>query len=157
MKTALIIGLMLCYQEGIAQDSGIIRSTEQNLRWLDSLSRQPVKKQIDMLAERLIADTGIIVPKSRPLLSGKDLRRYMTEDSIRNIGKVTGIPSPLIIIENRPLNSSHLSPSATEIQQWYQVLIQRNFKSVSTKRPNAQIAALYGTRGSIGVIFIDCK
>ncbi len=157
MKIALIIGIFLCYQESMAQGAGIIRNAEQNLRWFDSLAMQPLDKQANMIAERLVVDTCMIFPKSRPILSVTDLKRYQIEDSIKNIGKVKGWHAPLVIVDNLTLNPSFSMPSAAQINEWYGRLKQDRFKKISVLLPGPQTTALYGTRGAIGVIFMESK
>lgn len=159
MKRSCLLGfLVMIVFAAPAQPKQLVTTAEQHARWMELLCRQPVTGRRTMIADRMLTDTQIVV--HRPychvgLLSEKQKKevREQGQEALRN--KYTGIRMPLVVIDGYPIQQDYYqSLSATEASAFAALIRITPFRQICPVNGPAA-TALYGIRGSNGVLLLD--
>lgn len=81
-------------------------------------------------------------------------KKLQEQDSIKNIGKVSGYLSPLILINNCPVNGNINSLEAPTLTLLTEKIRHTNFIYIDVLFPDAKTMAISGSRGYAGVVLM---
>lgn len=148
-KTFITILLTCCsFAYSFGQAPSLILTKAQNDKWLDSVSTSPFSTQLQMVRERLLADTNVVVEKSYP-------DGIKPTDSLGN--RVYGAVKPLVMVENVPLTMDN--PTDTKkIKELVQLLDTTYIDTITLKKgADPKALAVYGSGAWSGVILLKLK
>ena len=138
-----------------SQKNALILTSEQNDSWFATLESSSLEIQLKMIKERMLNDTSIFIVKSYP--DRITIDRFPKLDSLSKI-RVYGSCKPLYMIsyKQKRQKSFHFeNPVKTDQIKSIVDLININNISRITVLRDFKAKAIFGTRGSCGVIMMD--
>lgn len=142
-----------------AQQPFIAENLAAHSHWLGSLSRQPIKRQQQMIADRLMGDTAIAF--QRPVhalgVTSEQRKQLQVNEKERLKNKTTGIPTPLILINGNSVNRDYYSaPDPAKHLALSRLIITSSFKKI-TSLTSIVPAAIYGAGAANGILIMDLR
>ena len=142
MRLLLFALVLLTAGPSYAQITEPIVTEEKNSHWLQQLEDRELEEKLEMIAQRWVADTAVIIEPAMPHQKA-------------SAKKISFNSRPIYIFtkdeEGRVIFSTN--PSAEEIAEVSKMLIPENISEVKVE--TGKVTALYGTRGSGGIVFIE--
>lgn len=130
------------------QSGELVLTQAQNEKWFDSLALLPLAWQLQMIKQRLLADTNVFVKRSYP-------DGIRVKDSLGN--RVYGAGKPLLITKKVYLQSDNIT-DRNKIINLTQLLNMKYIETITLmKGTDPKTTALYGSNAMNGVIFIKTK
>lgn len=156
-KYLLLIPLLAGWFTAGAQQRFIAKDRAAHAYWMDSLARQPLQQQQQMIANRLTGDTAIAF--QRPVcvvgFTGEQRKKLQANETERLKNKITGIPAPLIIINGNLVNGDYYStpdPVKYLALSWF--ISTASFKKIEVLTDAASVA-IYGSRAANGLLVME--
>ncbi|MDN4164453.1 hypothetical protein QWY31_03015 [Cytophagales bacterium LB-30] len=120
---------------------------EENKTWTAKLrTEKELNKQLDLLRNRILADTNVYV-----MIFGD--RVFLKTD--RDKQKSDGLCRPLLIVDGQPIYINNGTPTK-KIKELVNILTIDNIKGLSVA-DDKQATALYGSTGLCGLIALTPK
>ncbi|MBZ4187955.1 hypothetical protein [Niabella beijingensis] len=159
-KSCLLLFLTGVILTSAAQSPHLITTVQQHARWMEQLSQQTTAGQKKMIADRLLADTLIVVfrPNSHVGPVSEAQRAQLVKERQQQLrNKSTGIRMPLLLINGHPLQQEYYEPLPAAGAAAIAALIRETgFKRI-TQLNGAKATAVYGIRGANGVLLMELK
>jgi hypothetical protein len=155
MKQLLLLVLFFQTAFIFSQKNALILSSEQNDSWFETLESSSLEIQLKMIKERMLNDTSVFIVKTYP--DRITIDRFPKLDSLSKI-RVKGSCKPLYMIsyKQKKQKSFHFeNPLNTDQIKLIVDLIDINNISRITILRDIKAKAIFGTRGSCGVIMMD--
>lgn len=148
-KTFLTLLIACCSSlYSFGQPAELILTEQQNEQWFDRLSKAPLSTQLQLISERLLADTNVFVKKSYP-------DGIRVQDSLGS--RAYGVGSPMLLVENVYLGIDNHT-DRKKIIKLAQMLHTDAIEAITLmKGTDPQTTALYGSKGWSGVIVMKLK
>jgi hypothetical protein len=150
MTKTLITFLVICcsFSSLFGQSTNLILTEAQNNKWFDSLAAVPLSGQLQMIGQRLLADTNVFIRKSYN-------DRIKVVEQVGN--RVEGFGKPTIVVENRAMWIDNKT-DAKKIVGLTQLLTTDYIDDITLlKGTDPKTTALYGSSGMNGVILMKLK
>jgi hypothetical protein len=139
----LIFLFCLLFSSASGQTQNIILTREQNNKWLDSLKKLPLEKQLFTLSDRLLSDTNVFVRQYYA-------DRIRVDDALGN--RVYGDGKPTLIIGGYAMIIDNKTQTH-KIVDLTKLLTGTYINELNILSPNdPATTALYGSPGQFGII-----
>ena len=152
IKTFTVFLIMCCFfLASFGQSKDLILTEAQNNRWFDSLAILPLGNQLQMIKQRLLADTNVFVWEGHPDNGWVKWKA----DSLGN--RVYGLGKPTIIVGTTALLIDNKTVSK-KIVASTQLLTMDYIDSITLlKGTDPATTAIYGSLGRSGIIHMKLK
>jgi hypothetical protein len=135
--------LFINFQTAVSQTKDLILTREQNNKWLDSLKKLSLDKQLLTIQNRILSDTNVYV-------------RQFYADRIKIIDslgdRVYGDGKPTLIIGGYAMIIDNKTPT-NKVVSLTKLLTTNYIKTIFILSPNDPAAtAIYGSAGQFGII-----
>jgi hypothetical protein len=146
ITSTLFFLLYLSFLSAFGQTDSLILTSEQNIKWLNSLKGMSLEKQLTTINKRLLSDTNIFVSEYYP-------DAIKVKDSMGK--RVYGDGKPVIII-GADLIAINNKTNAGKIVELTNLISVNTIKNIKILDGNdQQTLAIYGTSALNGIIVMS--
>ena len=127
----------------------LVLTIEQNDLWISRIEKETKSRQLELIKRRILLDTNVYVRQIYP-------DRIKIDSGKEKAARIEGYGKPLFVINEQYSAYINNNTKSKSIIQLTEYLRDDCIKSISIMK-NTQAAALYGSRGTCGVILLATK
>jgi hypothetical protein len=149
-KLAIIFTILILSElHGQSQDhDSLVVTYEQNEQWFDKLEKEDFTHKLEEIKYRILSDTAIYVRQYYA-------DRIKIDGQYKNEKRIQGSCKPLLIFDGKPVYITNATRNKN-VSVLAELLKAENIANIITVR-DAKAAAIYGSRGSCGVLIFELR
>ena len=128
---------------------GLILTKEQNDKWIADVKMSPMKKQLELIRDRILLDTNVYVPAIFP-------DRINLHENMQAEKKAMSYRRPLLVFNDIFYPSIDSKTKSKSVAQLANFLTEENIKDVTVIN-DTKSTALFGAMADGGVILLTTR